>query len=106
MSGNAQKPKLGVNVAFIWGTLNVGCFLYVYFLIPELKGLDLEQVDELYVRFCICANYSDLRKRSRLGRVLLGRLNEVIGRVVMNSRICLWSHTKARSVIGGTIKEA
>ena len=47
MSGDADHPVLGVNVAFVWGALNVGCWLYVYFFIPELKGLDLEQVDEL-----------------------------------------------------------
>jgi len=48
MSGDADHPVLGVNVAFVWGVLNVGCWAYVYFFIPELKGLDLEQVDELY----------------------------------------------------------
>ena len=47
MSGDLEHPVLGVNVAFIWGTLNLGCFLYVFLFIPELKGLDLEQVDEL-----------------------------------------------------------
>jgi len=88
MSGNAEKPKLGVNVAFIWGALNVGCFLYVYFLIPELKGLDLEQVDELYVQFCVCANCQDLRRRFRLARVLLGLLHEVIDGLIMSSKIC------------------
>jgi MFS family permease len=49
MSGDADHPVLGVNVAFVWGALNVGCWAYVYFFIPELKGLDLEQVDELYL---------------------------------------------------------
>ena len=48
MSGDADHPVLGVTVAFVWGALNVGCWAYVYFFIPELKGLDLEQVDELY----------------------------------------------------------
>lgn len=48
LSGDADHPVLGVKVAFVWGVLNVGCWGYVYFFIPELKGLDLEQVDELY----------------------------------------------------------
>lgn len=30
---------------FIWGTLCVCCFVYTYFLVPETKGLSLEQVD-------------------------------------------------------------
>jgi MFS transporter, SP family, sugar:H+ symporter len=49
ISGDYDKPRLGTNVAFLWGALNVGCWAYVYFFIPELKGLQLEQVDELYV---------------------------------------------------------
>lgn len=48
-TGSPEKPVLGVNVAFVWMTLNIGCWLYVYFFIPELKGLQLEQVDELYL---------------------------------------------------------
>lgn len=32
---------------FIWGSLCVGCFLYAFFLIPETKGLTLEQVDKM-----------------------------------------------------------
>jgi hypothetical protein len=47
-TGSPEKPILGVKVAFVWMTLNIGCWLYVYFFIPELKGLELEQVDELY----------------------------------------------------------
>lgn len=66
----------------------MGCFLYVYFLIPELKGLDLEQVDELYVQFYSCANCQDLRIRFRLVRVPLGLLHELIGRLIMSSKIC------------------
>jgi hypothetical protein len=49
MSGDLENPVLGVNIAFIWGALNLACFGYVYFFIPELKGLPLECVDELFV---------------------------------------------------------
>jgi hypothetical protein len=48
ISGDYEKPRRGTNVAFLWGALNVGCWAYVYFFIPELKGLQLENVDELY----------------------------------------------------------
>lgn len=48
ISGDYDNPRLGTNVAFLWGALNVGCWTYVYFFIPELKGLQLENVDELY----------------------------------------------------------
>ncbi|KAF8757936.1 MFS monosaccharide transporter [Rhizoctonia solani] len=43
--GNAN---LGVKVFFIWGSTCVGCLLFTYFLIPETKGLSLEQIDILY----------------------------------------------------------
>lgn len=47
ISGSPDSPKLGVNIAFLWGTLNVTCWAYVFFFIPEMKGLNLEQIDEL-----------------------------------------------------------
>lgn len=43
--GNAG---LGVKVFFIWGSTCLGCLVFTYFLIPETKGLSLEQVDILY----------------------------------------------------------
>jgi SP family sugar:H+ symporter-like MFS transporter len=39
---------LGTHIAFLWGSLNFACFAYVYFLIPETRGLTLEQVDEMF----------------------------------------------------------
>ncbi|KAF2403375.1 sugar transporter family protein [Trichodelitschia bisporula] len=42
-----DKGNLGPKVFFIWGSLCVLCFLYAYFLIPETKGLSLEQVDRM-----------------------------------------------------------
>ncbi|GAA6017582.1 hypothetical protein JCM11491_005291 [Sporobolomyces phaffii] len=36
------------NVFWIWGGCCVLCFLFTFFLIPETKGLSLEQVDILY----------------------------------------------------------
>jgi len=44
---NPDKGNLKAKVFFIWGTLCVCCFLYAYFLIPETKGLSLEQVDRM-----------------------------------------------------------
>ncbi|KAG9091559.1 hypothetical protein FRC07_011828, partial [Ceratobasidium sp. 392] len=43
--GNAN---LGAKVFFIWGSTCVGCLVFTYFLIPETKGLSLEQIDILY----------------------------------------------------------
>jgi sugar porter (SP) family MFS transporter len=43
-SGDAN---LGSRVFFIWGSLCTCCFLYSYLLIPETKGLSLEQVDRM-----------------------------------------------------------
>ncbi|PYH86677.1 putative MFS monosaccharide transporter [Aspergillus uvarum CBS 121591] len=42
-----DKGNLGAKVFFIWGSLCACCFVYTYFLIPETKGLTLEQVDKM-----------------------------------------------------------
>ncbi|KAL8821752.1 MAG: hypothetical protein Q9191_007251 [Dirinaria sp. TL-2023a] len=42
-----DKGNLGAKVFFIWGALCTACFFYAYFLIPETKGLSLEQVDRM-----------------------------------------------------------
>ena len=44
---DADKGNLGPKVFFIWGSLCVICLIYSYFLIPETKGLTLEQVDRM-----------------------------------------------------------
>jgi len=44
---NTDKANLGAKVFFIWGSLCTCCFVYAYFLIPETKGLSLEQVDRM-----------------------------------------------------------
>lgn len=44
------KPKYGdlrSSVFFIWGGLCTAAFVYTYFLVPETKGLSLEQVDRM-----------------------------------------------------------
>ncbi|EXJ95153.1 hypothetical protein A1O1_00272 [Capronia coronata CBS 617.96] len=43
----ADKGNLGPKVFFIWGSLCACAFVYAYFLIPETKGLTLEQVDRM-----------------------------------------------------------
>ena len=42
-----DEADLGTNVFWIWGGLCAICFVYAYFLIPETKGLSLEQVDRM-----------------------------------------------------------
>ena len=44
---DTDKGNLGAKVFFVWGALCVCCFLYAYLLIPETKGLSLEQVDRM-----------------------------------------------------------
>ncbi|KAI1100731.1 general substrate transporter [Jackrogersella minutella] len=44
---DADKGNLGAKVFYIWGGLCALCFVYAYFLIPETKGLTLEQVDRM-----------------------------------------------------------
>ena len=43
-----NKGNLGAKVFFIWGTLCLVCLIYAYFLVPETKGLSLEQVDRMF----------------------------------------------------------
>ncbi|KAG9230767.1 putative glucose transporter rco-3 [Amylocarpus encephaloides] len=41
------EANLGSRVFFIWGSLCTACFIYAYLLVPETKGLSLEQVDRM-----------------------------------------------------------
>jgi len=42
-----DKGNLRSSVFFIWGGLCTAAFVYAYFLVPETKGLTLEQVDKM-----------------------------------------------------------
>lgn len=42
-----DKGNLKSKVFFIWGGLCTCAFVYTYFLVPETKGLSLEQVDKM-----------------------------------------------------------
>jgi hypothetical protein len=44
---NKDKGDLKSSVFFIWGGLCSIAFVYSYFIIPETKGLSLEQVDKM-----------------------------------------------------------
>ncbi|KXL49140.1 hypothetical protein M433DRAFT_158975 [Acidomyces richmondensis BFW] len=44
---NPDEANLQSNVFFVWGGLCTCAFIYAYFLIPETKGLSLEQVDKM-----------------------------------------------------------
>lgn len=44
---NQDQGNLKSSVFFIWGGLCTAAFVYSYFLIPETKGLTLEQVDKM-----------------------------------------------------------
>ncbi|KAG2177388.1 hypothetical protein INT44_007899 [Umbelopsis vinacea] len=43
----ADKANLQSKVFFMWGSLCLCCLIYAYFLVPETKGLTLEQVDRM-----------------------------------------------------------
>lgn len=40
--------NMGGKIGFIWGAISLFVCVYVYFVIPELKGRTLEQVDYMY----------------------------------------------------------
>jgi sugar porter (SP) family MFS transporter len=42
-----SEANLRSSVFFLWGGLCFCCFVYAYFLVPETKGLTLEQVDRM-----------------------------------------------------------
>lgn len=44
---NKDRGDLKSSVFFIWGGLCSVAFVYSYFIIPETKGLSLEQVDRM-----------------------------------------------------------
>ncbi|KAI7231132.1 putative glucose transporter rco-3 [Hortaea werneckii] len=44
---NSDEGNLKSNVFWIWGGLCTCAFVYAYFLVPETKGLSLEQVDKM-----------------------------------------------------------
>jgi hypothetical protein len=43
----SDEGNLRSHVFWIWGALCTCAFVYAYFLIPETKGLSLEQVDRM-----------------------------------------------------------
>jgi hypothetical protein len=43
----SRDANLGSRVFFVWGSLCTACFFYAYLVIPETKGLSLEQVDRM-----------------------------------------------------------
>ena len=44
---DSDRGNLGAKVFYIWGGLCTIAFFYAYLLIPETKGLSLEQVDRM-----------------------------------------------------------
>ncbi len=44
---NKDEGNLGSKVFFVWGALCTAALVYTYFLVPETKGLSLEQVDRM-----------------------------------------------------------
>ncbi|KAK1752166.1 putative high-affinity glucose transporter [Echria macrotheca] len=46
MVGN-DEGGLGPSVFFVWATLTIFSLIFAYFLVPEMKGLTLEQIDQM-----------------------------------------------------------
>lgn len=42
-----QYGNLKTKVFFVWGATCTACVVFAYFLVPETKGLSLEQVDSM-----------------------------------------------------------
>lgn len=41
---DTERGNLGVKVFYVWGSMNVCAWVFVYFLVAETKGLSLEQI--------------------------------------------------------------
>lgn len=77
--GNAG---LQVKVFFLWGSTCLLCILFTYFLIPETKGLSLEQVDLLYRNSSILGanKYREqLLNESRRASLVPDHQNKLVG---------------------------
>jgi len=44
---NEDQANLKSKVFFVWGALCTCAFVFAFFLVPETKGLSLEQVDRM-----------------------------------------------------------
>ena len=44
---DAQYGNLKSKVFFVWGATCTACVVFAYFLVPETKGLSLEQVNSM-----------------------------------------------------------
>ncbi|GMM27911.1 maltose permease [Martiniozyma asiatica (nom. inval.)] len=44
---DSDQGNLGAKVFFIWGSLCTCCLVYAIFLVPETKGLTLEEIDRM-----------------------------------------------------------
>ncbi|KAH9817278.1 hypothetical protein DFH28DRAFT_1124679 [Melampsora americana] len=58
----AGKAGLGVKVFWLWAACCLSCIIFCFFLIPETKGLSLEQVELLYVNSTILKSNSYRRE--------------------------------------------
>ncbi|KAK3680099.1 hypothetical protein LTR78_000476 [Recurvomyces mirabilis] len=47
VEGTSGTSGLGVKVFYIWGALCFACAIFAYLVVPETKGLTLEQVDRM-----------------------------------------------------------
>ena len=43
----SDRGNMKSSVFFVWGGLCTAAFVYAWFLVPETKGLTLEQVDKM-----------------------------------------------------------
>ncbi|KAH9472019.1 hypothetical protein Pst134EA_002648 [Puccinia striiformis f. sp. tritici] len=58
VDGGAGKAGLGVKVFWLWAALCFAALTFSFFLIPETKGLSLEQVDLLYTNSTVLKSNS------------------------------------------------
>ncbi|KAG2034682.1 monosaccharide importer [Suillus americanus] len=73
-----KTAHLGVKVFFIWGSTCLGCFLFTYFFVPEVKGLSLEQIDLLYRESSILNSDNYRRQMLEVGETFVQKKKDGI----------------------------
>ncbi|KAL8281006.1 hypothetical protein RQP46_006685 [Phenoliferia psychrophenolica] len=71
---NAQYGNLGGSIGFIWGAFTMVSIPWVFFTVPEMKGLSLERLDDLFDRGVPTRRFQDWpsHDREHSGGTLVG----------------------------------
>ena len=76
-----DEGNLKSSVFFVWGGLCTCAFVYAFFLIPETKGLSLEQVDKM-MEEVTARKSTSWKPHDNFGQITALRKSELVEPVV------------------------